>query len=362
MTQSVLRDFARLPGPSKCSTPEPEDLVSLDPADGAALLREYFLEADWPMKDAGNAPLRLWERALLEPLSEFITRPSKCFRGKLVQLAWKLSGNPSSPPPEVFWIVEALHAGSLIVDDIQDGSAYRRGGPALHCSEGVPLALNAGNWLYFWPTALLSRLSLPPFVELAVHRAIGRTLLACHQGQALDLAARVTKLEQEDVPPIVRTTTRLKTGRLFELAAVLGATAAGAGPGVVRPLSEFGEALGTGLQMLDDVGGILSPSRSHEGHEDLLNERPTWPWAWAAERLSRAEYTDLRALGAAVVARDRHPELLSIELRRLLGEAARASVSAHLRESLDRLRRALGASPAIDAIEKELARMEKSYG
>src|SRR5512142_2931568 len=69
-------------------------------------------------------------------------------------------------PAELIGIVEGLHLGSLIIDDIEDESSTRRGGPTLHRQIGVPNALNAGNWLYFWPALLVPRLKLGPDREL----------------------------------------------------------------------------------------------------------------------------------------------------------------------------------------------------
>jgi hypothetical protein len=54
-------------------------------------------------------------------------------------------------------VVEFIHAGSLVVEDIEDGSRIRRGRVALHVRYGMPVALNAGNWLYFWPFELLKK-------------------------------------------------------------------------------------------------------------------------------------------------------------------------------------------------------------
>ena len=44
---------------------------------------------------------------------------------------------------------ELLHVGSLIIDDVQDDSDVRRGGPACHKMYGEPLAINAGCASYF---------------------------------------------------------------------------------------------------------------------------------------------------------------------------------------------------------------------
>ncbi|HYO95369.1 MAG TPA: polyprenyl synthetase family protein [Polyangiaceae bacterium] len=328
------------------------------------LVRLLEAEFSGDADDAGSnadVPLALWQEALLGPLSDFLARPGKEFRARLVRLTWELSGRKTPPPPELPLIVEILHAGSLIIDDIEDGSAYRRGAPSLHCTVGIPTALNAGNWLYFWPSRLLARLELPPMTELTIHRLISKTLLACHEGQALDLRLRVCELEQRAVPGVVRATTRLKTGKLFELAASMGAIAAGAPSPTVRAVADFGQALGVGLQMLDDFGGILSQRRCHEGHEDLINGRATWPWAWAAERLDRLRYSKLRELGREVSARERHPEFLSMELKAMLACEAPSIVSRHLTLALSELRQVVGSSRALEEMGHEITLIEASY-
>ncbi len=332
-------------------------------SDAMRLLLEHF-EAPGDAHDARphTLPVAIWERGLLGPLSDFLSRPGKEFRAQLVRLAWELAGRKQAPPPELPLIVEVLHAGSLIVDDIEDDSNYRRGAPALHHAYGLPLALNAGNWLYFWPAELLSRLELPPATELALHRVIGRTLLSCHEGQALDLSVCVVDLEQAKVLSVVSATTLLKTGKLFELSAAIGGIAAGAPSHTVRALVDFGRKLGVGLQMLDDLGGLLSESRCHKGHEDLLGGRPTWPWAWAAETCDRRAYARLRELGREVIARDTHPEQLAEAFRQALGADARARVSDHLKQALAQLAHALGPSRALDEVSHAILDLEQSYG
>jgi geranylgeranyl pyrophosphate synthase len=309
-----------------------------------------------------GVPSAIWERALSGPLADFLGRPGKEFRARLVRLSWELAGRRKPPPAELAMIVEALHAGSLIVDDIEDDSSYRRGAPALHQTYGVPTALNAGNWLYFWPAQLLFQLDLPPATELALHRVIGRTLLSCHEGQALDLAIRVADLDQSKVSGLVHTTTKFKSGKLFELAAALGAIAAGAPSATVRALSEFGLELGIGLQMLDDLSGITQEKRCHKGHEDLRGGRPTWPWAWAAESADRLSYGRLRELSREVTSHGLHPEHLASALRERVGAQAPSRVSAHLRTAFETLTKALGPSRALDEISHEIQALEASFG
>jgi len=306
-------------------------------------------------------PEHLWDAALVGPLTDFLSRPGKEFRARLVRLGWQLSGRSTEPPAELPLIVEALHSGSLIIDDIEDESTQRRGAPALHCRYGLPRALNAGNFLYFWALELLSRLGLPPITELAVHRAFSRTLLACHQGQALDLSVDIAALAQAEVLTTVSAVTQLKTGKLCELAAHLGALAAGASQSKAQAIAHFGCELGVGLQMLDDLGGIVSERRAHKGHEDLRHGRPTWPWAWAAETLDPREYHPIQRLGRAVATGGEHPECLAIELRTAVGKFGRAEAHRRLARALAGLSEAVPEPRVIAELEHELSRLEKSY-
>jgi len=308
-----------------------------------------------------RVPAHLWDAALVGPLTDFLSRPGKEFRARLVHLGWQLSGRNHAPPIELILIIEALHSGSLIVDDIEDESEERRGAAALHLRYGLPRALNAGNFLYFWALELLSRLALPPITELLLHRAFSRTLLACHQGQALDLSVDVTKLEQREVLPTVSAVTLLKTAKLCELAAHMGALAAGASQSKAQAISQFGRELGIGLQMLDDFGGIVSERRAHKGHEDLRQGRPTWAWAWAAENLDPLAYAKLQKLGFAVATNSARPEQLASQLRAAMGNHGRTEARARLTAALTRLAEAVPEPRVILEFEHELARLEKSY-
>ncbi len=307
-------------------------------------------------------PEQLWERALSGPLRAMASRPGKEFRRQLVAIGWQLSGGRSEPPPELAGIVEALHLGSLIVDDIEDGSARRRGGPSLHLLVGTPLALNAGNWLYFLPGLFVSRLALPRTRELLLRRAIERSVLRCHYGQALDLSTRVTDLRQRDVANVVATTTRLKTGSLTELAATLGALAAGAEPGVVAALGTMGRNFGVALQMLDDLTGLTSTERCHKGHEDLLAARPTWPWALLSEHVDEVAYQRFRSLAEAVTSRDLHPEALAEPLREQVGGVGFRAVRAHLRKTRQALSDAIGEPEGFAELAAEMERLERFDG
>jgi geranylgeranyl pyrophosphate synthase len=295
------------------------------------------------------------------PVAQFVERPGKAFRADLVTRSFELAGGSGPCPPRLSAIVEILHAGSLIIDDIEDESSSRRGGAALHRVHGLPVALNAGNWMYFWALGLIEHVGLGADVQLALYQWTLRTMLRCHHGQALDLTANVYELRQSEVPGVVLATAELKTGALMELSAVLGALAARATPEVVAEVAAFGRSMGVALQMLDDVGGLVSEKRCHKGHEDLLFGRPTWPWAWLAAELSPDRFEELCKQGLDVSARKLHPEVLARVLQRLLRGSGRVRVRRHVQRCFARLEAVIGASPALDELRAQLHRMEKSY-
>src|SRR5690606_18885540 len=259
-------------------------------------------------------------------------------------------------------LVELLHAGSLIVDDIEDGSTHRRGAPALHQLYGMPLALNTGNWLYFATLALVPRLGLSPATELAITRRAVATLLRCHQGQALDLAVRVGDLAQSELPGVVAASTRLKTGVLMEFAAMLGATAAGAPEEKVAALGRFGLGLGLGLQMLDDLSNLESDREGPKQHEDLRLGRPTWPWAWLARELAPERFGPLAALAREVEHGRAEASQLALAMRVALGRRGREHAHGHLHDALTQLAAVVGPARGLTTLSKEIARMEESYG
>ncbi len=321
---------------------------------GAALDRLLQLE-DVAVPDA------LWEQALLGPAREFLSRPGKAFRGRLVRLGWELGGGKGAPPAMLPLLVELLHAGSLIIDDIEDGSVQRRGAPALHMLYGMPVALNTGNWLYYAPMALVPRLGLSATCELEVTRLIMRALLRCHQGQALDLSVRVGEVGQAALGEVIAASTRLKTGALMELSALLGALTAGASESTVEALGRFGMEMGVGLQMLDDLGNLESGGGGPKQHEDLRLGRPTWPWAWLAEELTASRFKPLVALAREVAHGRADPRPLAAAMQAALGRSGRERAHANLHGALARLEAVIGRPEGLDALAQELARLEASY-
>ncbi len=160
----------------------------------------------------------------------------------------------------------------------------------MHRLIGAPLAINAGNFLYFLPLLALDELDLDDSIALAMHRRVARSLTRCHHGQALDLSLRASELPRKEIGRAVELSSSLKTGALMELACALELIAAGAPKSVEQALGRFGCEVGVVLQMFDDLSGFLNPARRDKALEDLLERRPTWAWALAAAEVGEPTY------------------------------------------------------------------------
>jgi geranylgeranyl pyrophosphate synthase len=184
--------------------------------------------------------------------------------------------------------VECFHKASLVHDDIEDADDTRYGQPTLHREHGVPVAINAGDYLIGEGYRLLAATDVPPErrVRLLETAARGHLLLCQGQGEELDFAARLRPLSVEDVLRIAER----KTAAAFEVALMLGAATAGADDATCAALSRFSRAVGVAYQIRDDLED--GPARAAP---DAAPPRPSILFALACQS---PDATAQRALAA----------------------------------------------------------------
>ena len=235
---------------------------------------------------------------LWTPVEDFLAHPGKNIRSRLVEIGYQLAQNPPDLGGEQLenlrqasQIVECVHAGALIIDDIQDGSLVRRQRQSMHVKYGVPLALNAGNWLYFWAMDRMKALTLAPDVRLSLMDDCLNLMLEAHYGQAIDLGANLESFDQHEIANVCRSSMELKTSSLMALALRMG-SAVGGNAAFDPKLRELGLHLGLTLQAYDDVGNFLMKPTSEPSKrwEDLVLKRPSWIWMQVATHASPAEF------------------------------------------------------------------------
>lgn len=178
----------------------------------------------------------------------------KRLRAFLVMEGAAMHGVPAHRAVQAAAAVEALHAYSLVHDDLpcMDDDDLRRGQPTVHVKWDQATAVLAGDALQTLAFELLTDPATHPDpavrVDLVASLAGASGIDGMVLGQALDIAA-----ETADVPLTLDQITALqagKTGALIRWSAEAGARLAGADP---RPLGEYAQALGLAFQIADDI-------------------------------------------------------------------------------------------------------------
>jgi len=183
----------------------------------------------------------------------FAVAGGKCLRGFLVLESARLHGIQPGAAVAAAAAVEALHAYSLVHDDLpaMDDDALRRGQPTVHVKWDEATAILVGDALQSLAFELLTDPALgPPDRRLALIAAFARAAggQGMVLGQAQDIAA-----ESAVAPLTLAAITDLqanKTGALICWAAEAGAVLAGADP---APLRRYATALGLAFQIADDI-------------------------------------------------------------------------------------------------------------
>jgi len=162
--------------------------------------------------------------------------------------------------------IEFVHTYSLIHDDlpVMDDDDYRRGKPSCHKAFGEAAAILAGDALLTLAFNILARIPVSEIAaraSLELSKAIGAGGMV--GGQALDL---------EPGHEIGRVND-LKTAKLFEVSAKLGAIAAGAGRKETDAMARYGLYFGRAFQVADDIadGAVyLKASGAPRAKRDVL--------------------------------------------------------------------------------------------
>jgi geranylgeranyl diphosphate synthase, type II len=216
---------------------------------------------------------------LYGPMADYPRRTGKGLRAALCLAACRAFGGTEDDALAVAAAIELAHCAFLVHDDISDASLTRRGRPTLHRSEGLPLALNAGDGLAVLSLAVL-RDGCRAFGPRLGARVFDEFLSAMWQtieGQALELGWRrdgVVDVSARDYLAMVLG----KTCWYTTIAPVrIGALIGSRGTADLDMLSRFGLFLGTAFQITDDVLNLTGGHAVYgkEIHGDLREGKRT---------------------------------------------------------------------------------------
>jgi geranylgeranyl diphosphate synthase, type I len=212
----------------------------------------------------------------------------KRIRPLLVLLTCKAAGGKWEQALPACAAVELIHNFSLIHDDIQDNSDFRRGRLTVWKKWGIAQAINAGDSMFTLAFMALNRLqeTTTPEITLKAMHILQQACLQLTQGQYMDMAYQ--KRGDLDLPaywPMVSG----KTAALISACTQLGAFIAGNPQHICDSYRKFGYLLGLAFQVQDDYLGIWGNASltGKSSESDLLMGKKSLPVLYGLSQQAR---------------------------------------------------------------------------
>ena len=175
-------------------------------------------------------------------------------------------------------VVEFIHTATLLHDDVVDESTLRRGRPTANENFGNPASVLVGDFLY--SRAFQMMLSAD---SMRVMQILADATNVIAEGEVLQLMnMHDASLDEAGYLRVIRS----KTAKLFEASARLGPILAGSPPEIETACAQYGQALGTAFQVIDDVldyDGNSTEMGKNLG-DDLREGKATLPLILAMQR------------------------------------------------------------------------------
>ncbi|MBU0636359.1 polyprenyl synthetase family protein [Candidatus Micrarchaeota archaeon] len=217
-----------------------------------------ILSPEWLEKTLGKADFvydpESLSNALSKPIWDLLDRGGKRWRPGLLILSCEALGGKKELALKFTPLVEIIHNGTLVSDDIEDSSEVRRGKPCIHKIFGIDIAVNLGSAMCFLATPLLynNYYGLEEKKLLKLNNLVSQEVLKCHAGQAMDIywhrGQKYDVTEKEYLQMCA-----YKTGTLARLAAKIGAVLGDATQEQLEALGKFAETIGIAFQIQDDI-------------------------------------------------------------------------------------------------------------
>ncbi len=185
-------------------------------------------------------------------------------------------------------VVEFIHTATLLHDDVVDESTLRRGLPTANAKFGNPASVLIGDFLYSRAFQMMVEVQ-----EMRIMKVLADATNVIAEGEVMQLMnMHNADLTEDGYLQVIRS----KTSKLFEASARVGAILAGASPALEAACAEFGQALGTAFQVIDDVldyTGDAAIMGKNLG-DDLREGKATLPLILAMQQGSADERQTVR--------------------------------------------------------------------
>ncbi len=243
--------------------------------------------------------LEALNKVVADPIWEFLDRGGKRWRPTLFLIVCEALGKDPEEFVDFAIIPEVIHNGTLLVDDIEDASEYRRGKPCTHRIYGLDIAINAGNAMYYLPLLPLleNRKKLSNQIARKILEVYTLEMINLSLGQAMDIAwhkglAKADEIDEKDYLQMCA----YKTGTLARMSAKIASILSNADDDLTDKLGRYAESVGVGFQIQDDVldltSGEFAEKKGGRG-QDITEGKRSLP---VIHTLSVADADDRRRL------------------------------------------------------------------
>lgn len=286
---------------------------------------------------------------LVRQVAEYIIGAGgKRLRPALVLLTSGACGYSGAHRTELAAVVEFIHTATLLHDDVVDESELRRGAKTANALFGNAASVLVGDFLYSRAFQMMVSVN-----RMRVLDVLADATNVIAEGEVLQLMnMHDPDLAVADYLRVIR----YKTAKLFEASARLGAVIADAPRDVEEACADYGRALGTAFQLVDDLldyEGDPQALGKNVG-DDLREGKPTLPLLIAMERGTGEERALIRqAIEHGEV--ERLPEIIAIVRRTGALQATREAARVEAQQARERLF-VLPASKAREALLELCAR------
>lgn len=180
-------------------------------------------------------------------------------------------------------VVEFIHTATLLHDDVVDDSALRRGSATANAKFGNPASVLVGDFLYSRAFQMMVDSQSMRIMEVLANAT---NIIA--EGEVMQLMnMHNAGLDEAGYLQVIRS----KTAKLFEASARVGAILSRATPAMEESCAEYGQALGTAFQVIDDVLDYTGDAvvMGKNLGDDLREGKATLPLIAAMQRGTQAE-------------------------------------------------------------------------
>ena len=291
-------------------------------------------------------------------LTEFVLRGGKRLRPRLCLASYRILSGRYEPLPRPVVLtaasLEVFHAFMLVHDDLIDGSVIRRDRSTLHEAirlgaerpdapgerkRACDLGLIAGDLLFALGMRMINRSGLEDAALGRANRLLADMLFETGLGEALDVLYDDCPLEHLTEDQLVESYLRKTARYSVSGPLVLGALIAGSSASIVRALDRFGDLLGFGFQVQNDLDS-LDEDPSFGDQPDLDSGKRTYVLWSTYQRLDERGRHELNEALLQPLSLDRRLRLLALIAESGAIEACRERLEGVRREALDVLREA----------------------